>query len=305
MIAVTQLYLSEYIPGLQFREDALTEPQADRLFDVVCHAATEIFGIDNKTAVRLATIVRSICLKEDQPLETTYSEEEVLFTCSLQEMYAFGSFIRSVGKGIARGAVGTKTALQSISKSGALKLNQTANKINRLTGSGTKHLGATVNNRVNNNAGVFTRIKEGFKTGAEIQKAKQDNLNGLKSMTQRGQRIQTGQRLNQAKEKLENASQTNTNTTNQSQTDTSTSGSNSSKTSFKDRFNKFGEGFKDSNGIMGTKDGLKGMGNWVKNNKAQAATAAIGTAAAEYGTYRMLKPKKQQSQQNVTIVNKR
>jgi hypothetical protein len=66
---------------------------------------------------------------------------------------------------------------------------------------------------------------------------------------------------------------------------------------------KFMGGFKDSGGkVMGI--GGEGIDTWASNNKAQAATAAVGTAAAAYGAYRLLRgPKQQAPQQSNVNVN--
>lgn len=67
---------------------------------------------------------------------------------------------------------------------------------------------------------------------------------------------------------------------------------------FMNSVKNFGKGFQDqNNGFMGMKGGFKGVGNWAMNNKAQAATAALGTAAAGYMAYRAFRGPRQQPQQ--------
>lgn len=283
MITVTQLYLSEYIPGVQFREDALTESQADELFDVVCHAATEIFGIDNKTALRLATIVRSICLKEDEPSEITYSEEEVLFTCSLQEMYAFGSFIRSAINTTKSIGSGIKYGAKSMTQKGASTVNSKINKVNsnlgKLGGNISTRVGTTTTSAGNRWNSGLARAKEGFKAGYQVQQKVNANANGIGTKINRGSKLLSGNKPIVTKP---------TTTTVPAKTqNTSTNLPATTKTD-------------NSKVVNNAPEQKSGMKDSTKNMLIGA-----GTAAAAYGTYKLLKGPRQNQQQPVNVnINK-
>lgn len=239
--------------------------------------------------------------------------DQILYSGSLQDWFAIWGAIKS---GIKSTAKGLSYATKSMTKSGANKIAKTGAKFNTIAGkvgANSVHVGS------GQSEGFFKRIGSGFKTGSQLSKQVQGNQVLQNKLTAaRKASANSWVKKEMGITKPQNNPKPNTTDTSNPKPDKPNTTSSQTQNVTKQpkitdtikqknqemqvKAGQFMSGFKDKGGkVMGI--GGEGFGKWASQNKAQAATAAIGTAAAAYGAYRMLRGPKQNPQQNNVNVN--
>lgn len=135
MIRVTRTYLIRALPrdpNLHMIHPDSLDGQRLRLILAVSH----YFGIPHRTAAQLLDLVQAIVNKVH--IQEEYSDDEVLFSAEEQDIYGFGTFIKTTATSVSNSTKAAAKSFAANAKTAANQASQRAAEVSKKVSEGVK-----------------------------------------------------------------------------------------------------------------------------------------------------------------------